>query len=190
MRVTTTKQRDVVMTFYNKNVAKEGKVCFGTGMINKDSLTPEEQNLGSGSNLYLINQLQQGKVDKNGKPMYNHQTAFSAEQRDKIRAAAGPNVQAITDPETGKEVGFTASIKCDLMTPKGGGGFMPNTAGPMEPGPEIGPDVRKEHAAFMHQTFRENMAKKAAEAEKAPAGPAMEQTAEAPVMDEEAQMGV
>jgi hypothetical protein len=99
----------IVKTHFN-NVTKNGKSQFLDAMVDhRDPRGPSQ------TNLHLVSR----KQEHNGKTSYNNGAGYSMDQFEKIKAAAGPNTEPVTNKD-GEQIGEAFAIKASVMPAKGG----------------------------------------------------------------------
>jgi hypothetical protein len=99
----------IVKTHFN-NVTKNGKSQFLDVMVDhRDPRGPGQ------SNLHLVSR----KQERDGKTYYNNGAGYSMDQFEKIKAAAGPNVEPVTN-KGGEPIGAAFAVKASVMPAKDG----------------------------------------------------------------------
>lgn len=101
---------NLLVKTYDNAITKNGKTQFLDVMVDhRDQRGPGQ------TNLHLVSK----KQEIDGKTRYNNGTGYSMNQFETIKAAAGPNVEPVTNKD-GEQIGETFAVKASVMPTKDG----------------------------------------------------------------------
>lgn len=101
---------NLLVKTYDNAVTKNGKTQFLDVMVDhRDQRGPNQ------TNLHLVSK----KQELDGKTRYNNGAGYTVEQFGKIKTAAGPNVEPVTN-QAGEAIGSVYAIKASVMPNRDG----------------------------------------------------------------------